>query len=175
MMALRKRGRIGVGLLTLVVLSSACTSSTDADTTTSSAPKTLTTLSTTETPEGVTSTTTTEQPKTNLSAPEYSIVQRIDGGDLGDTVVVLLDPSTYNSLTDIDLYDLMAEVVERFPPIASIHIVDSAAAAAVVANPDASEADRNATAANYLAKLDDGFRITYLGPFASSGTAVLGS
>jgi hypothetical protein len=119
-------------------------------------------------------TTTTSPPKTVLSAPEYQIVDRIEG-DEGDTVIVLLDSETYDSLTDLDLYDLIAEVVELFPPIAVVHVVDEAAAANIVANPDASEAERNAVAANYLARLDDGVKIIYLGPFASAGTAVLGS
>jgi len=90
-------------------------------------------------------------------------------------VIVLLDPETYGTLTDLDLYDLIAEVVELFPPIAVVHVVDDAAAGNIVANPDASEAERNTVAANYLARLDDGVKIIYLGPFASSGTAVLGS
>ena len=30
-------------------------------------------------------------------------------------------------------------------------------------------------AVHYLARLEDGFRIVYLGPFEDSGTAVLGS
>jgi hypothetical protein len=125
-------------------------------------------------PQSESTTTTTSVPKTVLSAPEYQIVERIDG-DSGDTVIVLLDPETYGTLTDLDLYDLIAEVVELFPPIAVVHIVDEATAANIVANPDASEAERNAVAANYLARLDDGVKIIYLGPFASSGTAVLGS
>jgi hypothetical protein len=56
-----------------------------------------------------------------------------------------------------------------------VHVIDEAEAGNIVANPDASEAERNAVAANYLARLDDGVKIIYLGPFASSGTAVLGS
>jgi hypothetical protein len=114
-------------------------------------------------------------PKTVLTAPAYKIVDRILGEGTGDTVIVLLDPETYDSLTDLDLYDLIAEVVELFPPIAVVHIVDDAAAANTVANAEASEAERQAVKANYLARLDNGFQITYLGPFASSGTAVLGS
>ena len=134
---------------------------------------TLVSVAATE-PQRESSTTTTSVPKTVLSAPEYQIVDRIEG-DSGDTVIVLLDPETYGTLTDLDLYDLIAEVVELFPPIAVVHVVDEAAAANIVANPDASEDERTAVAANYLARLDDGVKIIYLGPFASSGTAVLGS
>ncbi|MDK1011276.1 MAG: hypothetical protein QGM46_08130 [Actinomycetota bacterium] len=104
-------------------------------------------------------------------------MERIEGvgeGE-GDTVIVQLDPATYGSLTDIDLYDIIVDVVELFPPISVVHIVDDPAAANIVGDPDASEADRKAVFDNYLARLENGFEITYLGPFASSGTAVLGS
>ena len=134
---------------------------------------TLVSVAATE-PQSESTTTTTSVPKTVLSAPEYQIVDRIEG-DSGDTVIVLLDPETYGTLTDLDLYDLIADVVELFPPIAVVHVVDEAAAANIVANPGASEDERTAVAANYLARLDDGVKIIYLGPFASSGTAVLGS
>jgi hypothetical protein len=162
--------------MTVSVVAVAC-SSTGTDTTSSSVPPRLvTTLSVADTVRPVDDpiTTTSSSPKSTLAAPEYTIVDRIEG-EAGDTVVVLLDSSTYNSLTDLDLYDLIAEVVELFPPIAAVHVVDNASAANVVANPDASEAERQASAANYLARLDDGVKIVYLGPFAAAGTAVLGS
>lgn len=169
------KARLGMILVVIAVLSAACTSS-DSDESTTTADTPLTTLSVTDTTEPADdTTTTTSTPKTVLTAPEYTIVERIGGEGAGDTVVVLLDPESYNSLTDLDLYDLIAEVVELFPPISVVHVVDDAAAANVVANPDASEAERQATTESYLARLDDGFQITYLGPFASSGTAVLGS
>lgn len=165
-----------VGFVAIVVLVSACSPSGSDTATSSTIPAPVTTLAATEDPGSAPdTTTTTEEPKTILSAPEYKIVQRTPGTNSGDTVVVLLDPATYNSLTDIDLYDLIAEIVELFPPIASIHIVDSEAAASVISDPDASQADRNSVSPNYLARLENGFQITYLGPFASSGTAVLGS
>jgi hypothetical protein len=161
----------------IALVSVACTSDgSEQEASSETAPASVTTLVSTAgtEPQSESTTTTTSVPKTVLSAPEYQIVERIDG-DSGDTVIVLLDPETYGTLTDLDLYDLIAEVVELFPPIAVVHIVDEAAAANIVANPDASEAERNAVAANYLARLDDGVKIVYLGPFASSGTAVLGS
>jgi hypothetical protein len=160
----------------VLVVAVACTSS-GSDTVSSSPPLSLvTTLTVADTVEPVDDpiTTTSSSPKSTLAAPEYTIVDRIEG-EVGDTVVVLLDPSTYDSLTDLDLYDLIAEVVELFPPIAAVHVVDDASAANVVVNPDASEAERQASAANYLARLDDGVKIIYLGPFAAARTAVLGS
>lgn len=163
-------------VIVVALVSAACTSS-GSDATTSSAPATpLTTVTVIDTTEAVNDSTptTSSSPKTVLSAPEYQIVDRV-AGEIGDTVVVLLDSETYDSLTDLDLYDLIAEVVELFPPVAAVHVVDDAAAGSIVVNPDASEAERQAIAANYLARLDDGVKIIYLGPFASSGTAVLGS
>ncbi|GMQ93204.1 MAG: hypothetical protein BMS9Abin12_0681 [Acidimicrobiia bacterium] len=168
--------RLGAVALAITALSVACTSSDSGATTSTSPGASLTTLTTTQASEpGSDSTTTTAVPKSVLTAPEYKIIDRSSGEGVGDTVVVLLDAGTYDSLTDLDLFDLIAEVVELFPPIEVVHVVDSAAAANVVGDPDASEADRQAVAANYLARLDSGFKITYLGPFASSGTAVLGS
>lgn len=161
-----------IGVVAMVLV--ACDSSGTSETTSSSSDVPLATLASSDS-TGTPATTTTSTPKTVLSAPEYRIVDRIDGEGAGDTVVVMLDAATYDSLTDLDLYDLIAEVVELFPPVGVLHIVDDAAAANVVANPDASEAERQATVGNYLARLENGFQITYLGPFASSGTAVLGS
>jgi hypothetical protein len=169
--------RLSSVVAAIVLVSVACTSEgseQQASSVTTRVPvTTLVSVAATE-PQSESTTTATSAPKTVLSAPEYQIVERIEG-DSGDTVIVLLDSETYGTLTDLDLYDLIAEVVELFPPIAVVHVVDEAAAANIVANPDASEAERNAVAANYLARLDDGVKIIYLGPFASSGTAVLGS
>lgn len=171
------RANLGVVIVVVAVFAAACNSGESSDTSTSTPGSPLTTLVTsgsTETTEA-SITTTSEAPKTILTAPEYRIVDRIEGDDPGDTVIVLLNPETYESLSTLDLYDLIAEVVELFPPVAELHVVDDAAAANVVANPDASEAERQAAAGNYLARLENGFQITYLGPFASSGSAVLGS
>jgi hypothetical protein len=169
--------RLGSVVAAIALVSVACTSEgsekQDSSVTTRTPVTTLVSVAATE-PQSESTTTATSAPKTVLSAPEYQIVERIEG-DSGDTVIVLLDPETYGPLTDLDLYDLIAEVVELFPPIAVVHVIDEAEAGNIVANPDASEAERNAVAANYLARLDDGVKIIYLGPFASSGTAVLGS
>ncbi len=169
--------RTGLTIVVIALVGVACNSSGTSDSSTPSTSPPLTTLvSPGSTADGDGSTTTpTEPPKTVLTAPEYRIVERIDGEGTGDTVIVLLDPGSYDSLSTLDLYDLIAEVVELFPPVGVLHVVDDAAAANVVSNPDASEAERQATAGNYLARLEKGFQITYLGPFATSGTAVLGS
>lgn len=161
-------------VVSIVVFVAACTSSPSAETTTTASRVPLTTVAV-DTAAPTTSTTTTTAALQELGPPSYRIVQRIETEDPGDTVVVLLDPTSYNSLTDIDLFDVIAEVVDLFPPVSVIHIVDDPEAANVVANPDASNAEIQAIQDNYLARLDNGFKITYLGPFASSGTAVLGS
>lgn len=120
-------------------------------------------------------TTTTLAPIDELSAPEYQIVRRTPGEGTGDELVVLLDPTSYDTLTDIDIQDLIAEVVEFFPPVWIVHVVDDISAVAVVGNPDASAAEVASIDGHYLARLDNGVEITYLGPFAESGTGVLGS
>lgn len=163
-----------VGLAALALIASGCSSGGGPETTIATDP--ITTLPPSTTVAATTEATTTTLPPVNeLSAPAYRIFARTPTDGLGDEVTVLLDPSSYDSLTDIDLYDVIFEVVEFFPPVTTLHVVDTTAAAVVVSNPDASEEDVDAVAANYLARLDDGFRITYLGPFASSGSTVLGS
>ncbi len=162
----------------IAVLVAACTSAGSDDATTTTTTQTpLTTSAPADTSSSTVTSTTTTTILGELSPPDYRIVERTksDEEGVGDTVVVLLEPSSYDSLTDIDLFDVIAEVVELFPPISVVHIVDDPAAANVVANPDATDAEIRAVQQNYLARLDDGFKITYLGPFAGSGTAVLGS
>ena len=164
---------IAICLATASILT-ACTSDDADETSTTAAPVTTISTSTTTTPEADI-TTTTAQTVASITPPEYQIISRAPTEAGGDEVVVLLDSTSYDSLSDLDLFDIVAEVVELFPPVAILHIVDDSAAALVVTDPDASEADRAVLDVHYLARLDDGFTITYLGPFASSGTAVLGS
>ena len=160
-------------LVTASILS-ACTSDDAAPTTTTSGP--VTTIAPSTTSVTIESTTTTNAPTVgSITPPEYQIVSRAPTDTGGDEVVVLLDPTSYDSLSDLDLFDIIAEVVELFPPVAILHIVDDPSAANAVTNPDASEAERAVLATHYLARLDGGFQITYLGPFVDSGTAVLGS
>lgn len=116
-------------------------------------------------PEGSTSTAT---------FPRYQIVAR-EAGDDGDIVVVLLDPTSYGSLTDIDLQNVVADVVAEFPPVLEAHVVDSAEAAAIVLNDDLDEAGRALLAEHYLVRLEEGFRIVYSGPFEARGVLILGS
>ncbi|MCB1245999.1 MAG: hypothetical protein KDB69_01890, partial [Acidimicrobiia bacterium] len=114
-------------------------------------------------------------PIEELSAPQYQIVFREPTDGPGDELVIELDPTSYDTLTDIDIQDLFAEIVELFPPVWTAHLVDDPAAVAVVVDPDATPEDLDAVGDHYLARLDNGFEITYLGPFAESGSGVLGS
>ena len=168
---------ITICLSSLLALS-ACTSSDSSDeapTSTTVAPPSVTTVDAPTTTEIAESTTTLAPVTGTVTPPRYQIVGRAPTDAGGDEVVVLLDPSSYDSLSDIDLFDIVAEVVELFPPVATLHIVDEATAANTVTDPDASDAERASLEAHYFARLEDGFQIVYLGPFASSGTAVLGS
>lgn len=161
--------------LCAAVLASACTSGNDDASGSDSTAATLASTTTVPTTEPPTTTTSTLAPLLTVTPPQYQIVSRVPTEEGGDEVVVLLDPSTYDSLSDIDIFDVIVEVVELFPPIAILHVVDDAVAANVVTDPDASQEARELLADHYLARLDGGFTITYLGPFASSGTAILGS
>ena len=158
----------------VLTVSAGCSSSADPTSTTAEAVVVTTLPSTTMSTTSTTSSTTLP-PISQLSPPAYRIVDRVPTDGPGDEVVVLLDPSSYDTLTDLDLYDLIAEVVELFPPIATLHVVDDAAAANAVAVADTSTTEMPVPSENYLARLENGFRIVYLGPFAASGTAVLGS
>ena len=157
---------------TLVIAS--CSSSNETTTTTST---TTTTTTTTTVPTTTTtvSTTTTTLPQEPPSFPEYRIAERTIAPETGDTVVLLLDPASYTSLSDLDLYDVIADAVDRFPPILVAHVVDSPEAVPIVLLEEPDEDQELLLADHYLARLEDGFRIVYLGPFEDSGTAVLGS
>jgi hypothetical protein len=167
------RSRVVFILVTATVVA-ACSPSATTDSSTSTAAS-VTTLETAPPTTLAPSTTSSVAPAPSVTPPKYQIIWRNPIEGQGDEIVVLLDVASYNSLTDLDVFDLIADVVERFPPVTVAHIVDDQDAAAVVTNPDASEAERNEVADNYLARLDEGFRITYLGPLADYGTAVLGS
>lgn len=162
--------------LVAAALVASCSSSSETTTTTSTtttAPPTTTT--TTTAPPTTTTTTTTTIPQEPPAFPEYRITERIIVPATGDTVVLLLDPATYTSLSDLDIYDVIADAVDRFPPILEAHVVDSQEAADVVLIEEPDEEQEVILAVDYLARLEDGFRIVYLGPFEDSGTAVLGS
>ncbi len=104
---------------------------------------------------------------------DYSIERRIVGGS-GDTVVVLLEPATYS---DLDLQNVVTDVIERFAPIAQLHIVDDADAVELVLLNDEQLTPEQllVLAEHYFVRLEDGFRLVYQGPFDVFGEVILGS
>lgn len=118
-----------------------------------------------------TSTTTTEAPE--LAFPEYRIVSR-EATDLGDIVVVLLDTTTYESLSDLDIHNVMSDLVEQFA-VYEAYIVESQAAADALFVEDPTAEQQTSLDNDYIAHLEEGFRIVYVGRFDELGVAILGS
>lgn len=118
--------------------------------------------------------TTSVGPEDAVDFPAYTIVTR-EEGDSGDTVVVLLDTESYLSLTDIDLANVLADVVDRFPPVLTAYVVDDATAieAVLAAEPTAEQLE--ALEAHYFVRLEDGFRMVFTGKFSDTPIAILGS
>lgn len=175
---------VGIAIAAVLLLSivSAC-SGDDAEESTTTTLLAVTTQATdasgggTTASSATTSTTTSAAPGEEGSTatfPRYQIVAR-ETGDDGDVVVVLLDPESYDGLTDIDLQNVIADVVEEFPPVLEAHVLDSAEAAAIVLTDDPDEEAQALLDAHYFARLEEGFRIVYTGPFKSRGESILGS
>lgn len=168
----------------VLLLAAACSGDDEGDDTTTTAVAeaggTITTLSgaggdaDTAAPSTTTTTTTTTTEAPELTFPEYRIVSR-ETGDSGDTVVVLLDPNTYESLSDLDIHNVMSDLVEQFAPIFEAHIVETQAAADALFVEEPTEDEETELANSYIARLEEGFRIVYVGRFAEVPSAILGS
>lgn len=167
----------------VVVLATSCSGDDEGDDTTTTAVAEAGSITTLATGSGdadtsatstttTTTTTTTEAPE--LAFPEYRIVSR-EAGENGDTVVVLLDPTTYESLSDLDIHNVMSDLVEQFAPVFEAHIVETQAAADALFVEEPTEEQSTELANSYLARLEEGFRIVYVGRFEESGVAILGS
>jgi hypothetical protein len=164
----------------LVLAAVGCSRGDSAEETTTTAPGvTITTLPSADTTvaeddevDDTTSTFADLIPATGL--PEYTIVSR-EATDNGDRVVILLDPDSYEGLTDIDLQNVLAEVVEEHPPVYEAFVVDTQAAAEAVllASPDAEQEAE--LAKHHLVSLEEGFRMRFVGPFVETGVVILGS
>jgi len=162
----------GFVLAGVVCLAASCSiGGSETSTTTTEA---LVELTTTAPVETTTTTSTTLAPLSDPSFPRYSIVLREPGSD-GDTVIVLLDTTSYEVLSDVDLYDVIFDVVDRFPPIVAAHIVDSLAAADAVLVAEPTDEQIQVLGEHYFLSLEDGFRLVYRGLFADLGASVLGS
>ena len=118
--------------------------------------------------------TTAAEPPPELGLPEYQIISRTPG-EGGDTVVVLLDPTSYDLLTDLDIQNVIGDVVERFPPILEAYIVDSSEVAEAVLLADPSDEELALLDQHYFARLEEGFRMVFVGEFSAAGDAILGS
>ena len=152
-------------------------SSTTAAPTTSGAPVTSieATGSTSSTTVISSSTTTTSvDPFGEASFPEYTIVSR-EEGDEGDTFVVLLDEDSYDSLTDIDLQNVLVDVVEQFSLVLTVHVIDDVSVAEVVLATDPTAAEQELLDRHYLVRLEDGFKVVFAGDFADTPSTILGS
>ncbi len=105
--------------------------------------------------------------------PGYEIRHR-SSGDTGDRLVVLLEPGSYS---DVQLDNVIRDVVEEFRPVDTAHIVDDAAAVPVVLKDDSerTEEEEALLEEHYLLRLEEGSRVTYLGPFSDLGSSVIGS
>ncbi len=155
----------------------------DTSTTSSTAPSSTTTTAggggttTTGPPEAssdsVADPTTTSTTLADPGIPEYSIQARI-AGEAGDTVVVFVEPATY---TDLDIENVVADAVQRFAPITTLHVVDDTDIVDLVLSEEAAlTADELASRdAHYFARLEEGFRLVFTGPFGEVPEVILGS
>lgn len=160
-----------VAVTGVLLLATGCTLGEEVTTTTEA----IIEVTTTAPPTTTTTTSTTLAPLAEPAFPEYSIARRVVSEDGRDTVVVLLDPDSYQILSDVDLHDVLAEVVERFPPVYTAYVVDDLIAVDAVLAPEPTEEQLQVLSEHYLVSLEEGFRIVYRGPFAELGTSVLGS
>jgi hypothetical protein len=189
--------RMCIALLVVAMMAAACSGDggddTSIPTSGSGATATLDTLTppvlteTTVTSVGM-STSTTEPATTTVpgsaTLPPYSIEARRTAA-AGDTVLVLVPPGSYS---DLDLEDIMRDVVERFAPIATAHVVDSldfdadglddpAASVLTVVGAEAAVTPDEALfrADHYFVRLEEGFRMVFQGPFQANPPIILGS
>lgn len=185
------RFRIIAALSLMVLLMAACSGGDEGETSSTTSSTTAAATSTaaaTPTTEGpVTGTPGTPVPTTESTEPgdpgeveliTYTVEERIvsESGD-GDEVVILLDPEYQGTLTDIDLQNVLADAVERFPPIQTAHVVNTEDAAALVLVPQEELApeDVQELEIHYLVRLEEGFRMVFTGPFSEHGEQILGS
>ncbi|MDX2343154.1 MAG: hypothetical protein QNL12_05160 [Acidimicrobiia bacterium] len=165
----------------VLLLAASCSGDEDAfdetDTSTTAAASIMTLADAVQSAESSTVTTVTSAQTTispELSFPEYRIISR-EASESGDVVVVLLDTTTYESLSDIDVHNVMSDLVEQYAPVFEAHIVETQAAADALFVEEPSEAEQTALDNDYIARLEEGFRIVYVGPLEASGVAILGS
>lgn len=155
----------------LLVLAAACGDSADT-TTTLAGPTTIGTTApspaTTSTLAPVVPATTSTTTTVAFSMPDFTVVQRTPE----DVLVVAVPPGSY---TDLDIQNLVAVVVERFAPVQGLHIVDDESVAPLVLADSVTAEEQARLDEHYFLRLEDGFRMVFLGPFAEVGEVILGS
>jgi hypothetical protein len=153
-----------------IVTACSDSSGTTTTTTTTTTLPIVTTTPVTAPVDDTPSTTSVATPTTGLgfSFPEFTIVERTDD----DVLVVAIPAGTY---TDIDLHNLVGEMVERFPPVNGLHIIDDVAVTQLVLADSVSAEEQALLDLHYFLRFEDGFRMVYLGPFAEVGEVIFGS
>lgn len=163
--------RLAIFVSCLAIVS-ACGDSGSATTTTTTTtpPPVVTTTPVTVAVDDTTSTTSAATSTTGpgFSFPEFTIVERTDD----DVLVVAIPPGTY---TDIDLQNVVGEMIERFPPVNGLHIIDDPAITQLVLTDSVSAEQQELLDLHYFLRLEDGFRMVFLGPFAEVGEVIFGS
>lgn len=177
-----------VGLVIIVsVALVACSGDDESDeTTTSTTAAPVTSIATTQpspTTSAVTSTSGADTTTTTTTAaslggvdfPTYTIRERI-AGSAGDTLVILIDPDFDDgTITDIDLQNLLSEVVEDFAPVREAYVVSSEEAAGIVLLENLSSDQEAVLDQHFWARLEEGFRIVFQGPFESAQPLLISS
>jgi hypothetical protein len=123
--------------------------------------------------DGATTTTVVDE-EVPFAIPAYEVVNRVEG-DKGATVVVLLDPATYTALTDVDLQNVIEDVIDRFPPVYEVHVVNDISAADLVLADGVQPAQQEILDEHYLVRLEEGFTIVYVGPFSNFPVTIIAS
>ena len=179
------RTRTFVLAIVAALLVAACSGDEGEDTTTTISGTTIPATTTTADsgPGGSGSTIPDDGPTTTLNPgdppeatfPEYEIRRRITGDASGDTVIVLLKAGTYTDLSDLDLRGVVTDVVEEYAPILEAHVVDSEEAVDLVLLEAPTSAEQTILDEHYFVRLEEGFRIVFLGRFSDAGEQYLGS
>jgi hypothetical protein len=179
--AMRSTARFLLPTLLVALVATGCNGDDTSDTTTSLAAITTTSLVPLESSSTTSAPTSTTEPETTttigdsaISEPEWAITERVESDD-GATIVILLDPESYERLTDIDIQNVIEDAIDLFPPIYEAHVVDSEEAADIVLSDVIDTPDQAILDEHYLARLEEGFRIVFVGPFAEFGQIILTS
>lgn len=167
-------------LLVVALVSVGCSGDEAEDTTTTTAATQTTAAGSSGTSapagesDGSTTTTVVVDEEVSFSIPAYRVVNRVEE-EKGATVVVLLDPATYTTLTDVDLQNVIEDVIDRFPPVYEVHVVDDISAADLVLADGVEPEQQDILDEHYLVRLEEAFTIVYVGPFSDFPVTIIAS